>query len=240
MDFYTSFPYFLTVSLIVLAIWRKTPVAKGRTGERRVSRQLRRCRGYVVISDIMLRRNDGGTTQIDHVAVGPAGVYVIETKNYRAQVEGNRYDDTWYVGCNPVHNPIHQNYGHVCTLRELLGDDTVTFHSLVVFPDDNEVRVFAEEICSVSEMKAEIICCHDNELTADRIKDISARIKEANISSRKERRAHVHRVRIESGRLGLYGLLHICPDCGKHLSSFTRGGLKHLYCKSCGYKQHRR
>lgn len=237
MDFYTSFPYFLTFSLIALALWRKMPVSKGRAGERRVARMLRRCKGYVVLNDIMLRRDDGGTTQIDHIAVGPAGVYVIETKNYRGLVEGDKYNDTWYVDGIEIHNPVHQNYGHICALKELLCDDTIPYLSLVVFPDGTDLEVRGDGVCSVSEMKAEIICCHDRILAKDRIDDIARTISGANITSRKERRAHVRRVRIENGRLGLYGLLHICPECGKHMSTFVRGGRKYLYCKSCTFNQ---
>jgi hypothetical protein len=70
--------------LLTLAGWRRRTAqrwALGADGERRVARRLRRLqrRGWVVLHDV-----DRGRGNVDHIAIGPGGVFTIETKLTRA------------------------------------------------------------------------------------------------------------------------------------------------------------
>ena len=38
---------------------------------------------YKVLNDVMVRTQNGKTSQIDHIVVSAYGIFVIETKNYR-------------------------------------------------------------------------------------------------------------------------------------------------------------
>lgn len=58
--------------------------AKGAAGERATGRELRRLpEGYRVVPDVRL---PGSRANIDHVVIGPTGVFTIETKNYASRV----------------------------------------------------------------------------------------------------------------------------------------------------------
>ena len=78
---------------------------------------------YIVFNDIMIK-NEKGTHQIDHIVLSNYGIFVIEMKNYYGLIKGKEYDNKWcqYLGKNKNYflNSIHQNYGHIKTLSELL------------------------------------------------------------------------------------------------------------------------
>jgi Nuclease-related domain len=61
--------------------------AKGAKGERRVARRLDSLDGIVALHD---RRIPRSKANIDHIAIGPNGVYVIDTKRYTGRVELRR------------------------------------------------------------------------------------------------------------------------------------------------------
>lgn len=63
----------------------------GAAGERRVGEVLDACDGVLVLHD---RHKRGSKANIDHIAVGPAGVYVIDAKKYEGAVE-QRNKGTW-------------------------------------------------------------------------------------------------------------------------------------------------
>lgn len=205
--------------------------------ERRVGRKLRplRRKDYVIFHDVMLRGADGRTSQIDHIAVGPGGVFVIETKNRRGVIKGNDRDRKWTAGKSEFQNPVSQNRKHVSTLGEVLADDTLTFVSMVVFPDGTDFRgVNSKEVYSRSEMTPEIRYRHPV-LPAERVREIADAIKAANITSRKVRREHVRRLRRKYHHEKLCLMLRICPECGKRLRPYVRNDSREYLCMHCGY-----
>lgn len=56
---------------------------KGAEGERRTGGSLQKLPDYSVLHD---RKIPGSRANIDHIAIGPGGVFVIETKNYSGKV----------------------------------------------------------------------------------------------------------------------------------------------------------
>lgn len=56
---------------------------KGAEGERRTATSLWKLTGYTVLHD---RKIPGSRANIDHVVIGPGGVFVVETKNYSGKV----------------------------------------------------------------------------------------------------------------------------------------------------------
>ena len=69
---------------VATELWGRRPSteawAVGARGERAVATRLARARSVIVLHD---RRPRGSSANIDHIAVGPAGVYVIDTKTCR-------------------------------------------------------------------------------------------------------------------------------------------------------------
>ena len=128
---------FTTTAVAVLAwalfIYKASRVKKkarglklGRDGERAVAECLDTLRedGYRLLHDVV-----GGSFNLDHVLIGPAGVFTVETKtaskpskgDARVRVEG----ETIRVGAyEPDRNPITQAKAQAGWLRELLEDTT--------------------------------------------------------------------------------------------------------------------
>ncbi|HEV8116278.1 MAG TPA: nuclease-related domain-containing protein [Acidimicrobiales bacterium] len=59
--------------------------AIGAVGERRVGEALRSCEGVHVLHDRLMPHS---RANIDHIAVAPSGVYVIDAKRYEGNVGG--------------------------------------------------------------------------------------------------------------------------------------------------------
>jgi hypothetical protein len=95
---------------------------KGAAGERTVARVLNRL-GKAALHDIMLPDGRGDLTQIDHLVLTPAGLLVVETKNYAGQVLGQPQDKTWTQRLGQqrftFQNPLRQNYLHLQALKAL-------------------------------------------------------------------------------------------------------------------------
>jgi hypothetical protein len=95
----------LTASLVVVGVvgWRLRYRAsaeasawrKGARGERRTARRLRRLvrRGYVVFHDLAM---PGSRGNIDHLLIGPTGVFVIDSKQYTGRVERTPDGHVWH------------------------------------------------------------------------------------------------------------------------------------------------
>jgi hypothetical protein len=96
------------VGLIIVKYgWSKRRIwSKGAKGEKIVAKKLKKLpKKYTAIRDVKIP-NLGG--DIDHVVVGPTGIYVIETKNYKPTYIPD--EDCWYhtSGRKSPQNPAKQ------------------------------------------------------------------------------------------------------------------------------------
>jgi hypothetical protein len=123
------------VALVVSAgaayrVWRSFPelqaLREGRDGERAVGEYLERLRadGYRAFHDVI-----GDGFNIDHVLVGPAGVFTVETKTYsktRGVEPKIRFDGEviTVAGFEPDRNPIVQARAQAAWLRAILQEST--------------------------------------------------------------------------------------------------------------------
>ncbi len=106
----------------------------GAIGEAAVSRNLRRYCAEVA-DDLILPDGRDGLTQVDHLALTPAGLVVVETKNYGGLMLGQARDRTW-TQCigrqrHKLQNPLRQNHGHIKAVEALAAGVPVS--GLVVF-----------------------------------------------------------------------------------------------------------
>lgn len=88
---------------------------KGINGETAISRALRRLpAAWYYLNNVVLQSGFQEYAQIDHVAVGPTGVYAVETKNWSGALQGNR--DVWRRkqggGWKKVGSPSTQSKWH--------------------------------------------------------------------------------------------------------------------------------
>ena len=135
-------------------IKRWTP---GDRGEYSVMGQLSRLdnKQYFVINDLLFRKSNGATIQIDHIVVSPYGVFVIETKNISGYIYGTEKANQWlrrWKGYSlggiytqnelSFDNPIKQNKIHIDALSERLGVGMqIPYYSIIAFSPEATLQV---------------------------------------------------------------------------------------------------
>ena len=136
------------------AVWQ-APAPKANAGERLVRSVLtRRYRDWPLLNGVLLPAG-GGTTQIDHILVSPAGVFVIETKDMNGWIFASPGHQRWtqtfmagrwsrLVGIKshrfPFYNPLLQNEGHARALVRLGVVHPREIRSVAVFVGDAELK----------------------------------------------------------------------------------------------------
>lgn len=110
---------------ICKALPRLRALKLGRDGEKAVGQFLERLRerGYHVFHDVI-----GDKFNLDHVVIGPAGVFAVETKTHTKPSEDARivFDGgaIRIAGFEPDRDPVIQAKAQASWLRELLAEST--------------------------------------------------------------------------------------------------------------------
>lgn len=98
---------------------------------------------YTRLYDVTLPVS-GSTTQIDHILLSRFGIFVVETKAYSGWIFGSAKDAMWTQAFGRtkfrIPNPLRQNYGHVCALRELLALPEEAFQSVVALVGECKLK----------------------------------------------------------------------------------------------------
>lgn len=122
----------------IILLLRLLP-SKGKVWELRVGSILKKLPvdRYKIINNLLLTSN-GYSMQIDHIVISIYGIFVIETKFYQGWIYGGKNSEYWtqniYGNKYQLHNPIHQNQGHIRALKFLLKDyGNIPFISIVAF-----------------------------------------------------------------------------------------------------------
>ena len=124
-------------------VWRVRPrlraLRQGMEGERAVGQFLERLRerGYQIFHDVI-----GNGFNLDHVLIGPAGVFTIETKTWSKPLKGDARGicegDSLRIGSlEPDRNPIIQARAQAAWLQQLLSDSTgkkYAVRPVILFP----------------------------------------------------------------------------------------------------------
>ncbi len=136
----------ITVAILIFVGWKLAGLRQrfrllrqGRDGERAVGQFLERLRedGYRVLHDLV-----GEGFNVDHVLIGPAGVFAIETKTISKPARGPAeivYDGNQVLidGFAPERDPIVQGKAQARWLRELIEESTgrrCEVRAIVVYP----------------------------------------------------------------------------------------------------------
>lgn len=142
-------PVAFTVSAVVVAgfaawrVWKTRPqvhaLKQGIEGEKAVGQFLERLResGYQVFHDLI-----GTGFNVDHVLIGPAGVFTVETKTWSKPCRGEsriKFDGEQLTaaGREPERNPVVQARAQAGWLKGLLAESTgrpFEVFPVVVFP----------------------------------------------------------------------------------------------------------
>lgn len=147
----------LTIVLVVLAIYLKSPEVKGRRSEQAVARKLEFKSfwkyGGKTLTNVYIPKKSGGTTEIDVLYITSKGLFVLENKNYAGYIFGSESNNNWtvtlYAGKTSYggkklekykfYNPIWQNRSHIKHLKSFLNSDIKTF-SFITFSDRGSLK----------------------------------------------------------------------------------------------------
>jgi hypothetical protein len=150
--------WFLPALVAVAALKALLPRFSGWAGEMQVGARLNRLFPEVR-HDLILPDGRGGLTQIDHLALTPAGLLVVETKTYSGSILGQSNESTWTQALgrqrHRFQNPLRQNFAHVRAIEALVPDvpveGRVVFAGKARFP-----KGMPEGVCHASELRDEL------------------------------------------------------------------------------------
>ena len=212
----------MIILCILMEVYSKKFI--GMAGEFWVKRELKKLsKEYLVINDVMVKTNDNSTHQIDHVVISKYGIFVIETKQYNGYIKGNDYDKRWMIKSGKkkfyVNNPLHQNYGHVKSLEEILNLSEEKFISLVCISSRARVSVKSNNVVRIYELIDKIYSYQ--EVIINNEEEIYESINNLNIIDKKQRKEHVRNAKkIKNSKDESFK--NKCPKCGGEL--VTRNG----------------
>ena len=169
---------------------------------------------YKVLSDVMLYINNK-ITITDYIIVSIYGIFVIEAKEYKGKITGDRYGKYWdridkkdsYI------NPINQNNVIIKILSNLLNIEETKFINIVCILNDNKKIDIKND--------GEII---DKELVIDKILSYKEKIidnpdelymivSKNNVVNEQIRKKYYKILKNMKDDFGKY----VCPRCGNRL-----------------------
>lgn len=212
---------------------------KGRVGEKQVSRLLQTLdpETHILLNDLYIPKGNGQTSQVDHVLISPKGIFVIETKNYNGWISGAENSPTWtaikYKHRFYFPNPIWQNYGHIKSIQEYLGDTAagIPFYSVVVFCHNATMKVKQPirdaDVVHIRNLLPLVASKQTEEpITKFRQEKIKLLLSKLYIQDRQERKIqnqnHIRQIKGNLEERKLQVANNICPRCGGRL--ITRMG----------------
>lgn len=210
-------PIYLSIIIlgILSAIFYKKIV--GKAGEYHVKNELKKLPNekYLVLNDVMIESNNI-TYQIDHIVVSKFGIFVIETKQYNGYIVGSEYDKKWKQNNKfYINNPIHQNYGHVKALENLLHLDSNKFISIICIPSTTKLKVKSKSyVLRIYELN-NIILSHKEKIL-DNYNEIYKIIENSNIVEKEKRKEHIKYAN-EIKNSKVMNDKNTCPQCGGKL-----------------------
>ena len=165
----------------------------GKAGEYGTKKELKKLgKEYLIINDLMIRTEDNRTHQIDHVVISKYGIFVIETKQYDGYITGNDYDKKWCMkaGKNKlyINNPVHQNYGHIKALQEVLKLNEKNFISIICISGNAKLKIKSNKVVEVNDI-IDKIKSYQN-ILIDNYEEIYNELRNINIADRKQRNKH--------------------------------------------------
>lgn len=219
----------LIIILIVARIVLRLPAVKGFIGEFAVRIVLNNLskEEYVILNDIMIPI-EGKTTQIDHIVISLYGIFVIETKNFKGWILGKEKDRQWtqviFKRKERFQNPVHQNYGHIRALEDLLAGDyerelvsIISFGSRATLKD---VQILSPNVKVINrtQLLGTIRSYQQPVLTQHELQKLVHTIETASVSKNKgAKKAHVQSIKSTQTQARESIKANKCPKCGGDL-----------------------
>lgn len=214
-----SWLFFLTSILFYL----NRRFINGKAGEFWTKKELKKLNDeYKTINNILIETNDGKTHQIDHVVISKYGIFVIETKHFNATLQGDDYVKNWtyktFKKIEYIKNPIHQNYGHVQALKELLNIEEDKLISIVCITSNAKARIKSDKVVSIVSLLDKIKSY--NIIKIDNEEELYNKIKLLNIEDKQKRKQHIIEAKTFKEKTEIENK-NKCPLCGSYLVGRT-------------------
>lgn len=217
---------FIIIGITLVIAWIfKQPAVKGKFGEWVVALCLKLGldkNKYRILNNVMIPDDVGGTTQIDHIVLSPFGIFVIETKNMKGWIFGDRKSEKWtqqiFKCKNQFQNPFRQNYKHIMCLAELTGLQKENFTHIIVFVGDCQIKTrdkLPESLVTGGVSLLNFIKAFSaKKFTFDDLDDLQNAIVTGRISNTfQNKKAHVAHVK-EIIETKAQPVEPVCPKCG--------------------------
>lgn len=211
--------------LLLVVLFVKSSFGKGLIGETLLNVAIKirlDKKKYQLLHDVTLQTEDG-TTQIDHIIVSQYGVFVIETKNIKGWIFGNKNQKLWtqniYKKKHTFQNPLHQNYKHIKTLEKLLGIQGSKIFSVVVFVGDATFKTKMPDNVVYPRGLFRLIDSHHEILFTPReMWRIVEDIEDGRLSKGfKTHREHVSNIKTNMNTKNILNNALVCPRCSSSL-----------------------
>lgn len=130
---------------------------------------------YFLFNNIIIKSKGNTSAQIDHIIVSKFGIFVLESKDLSGWIFGDKNGNNWTQSMPRARkykfqNPIHQNYGHVMALKELMPFAKDNFYNVVVFTGNAEIKTERiENVLYLNELIDYIKKYNQEKLTEDEI-----------------------------------------------------------------------
>ena len=219
-----STPLITVITIILFTLLLKILPSKGTIGEKRVAHILKKLPEdkYKVINNFLIP-NNGHTTQIDHIVISIYGIFVIETKTYKGQIYGGENSEYWtqniYGNKYQFRNPIHQNYGHIKAIKNILSEyPSIPYISIIAFSREANLNTSSSTPVIYWNQIRVVIAQFENRIMTERqVELITNLLLASNIDSRETRKEHVKSVKSNIRKRNETINSGICPRCGGHL-----------------------
>jgi len=190
----------ITLVILILLIIKGRKKGKQNQGEIEVNNILMQIKGYKLLQDIMLKK-ENGTTQIDHILVGKKGIFVIETKDFNGKIIGDEDSKFWIQKLggkeNHFYSPIKQNYGHVKAIEAVIKRKNIC-SSLIVFTNKSNIKEVKTDtsVIQVKTLKKYIRKYKSNiKLSKSEIDEIYKKLNKKDINSSIAIKRHIKRIK---------------------------------------------
>lgn len=207
------------ILLILVTVFYKK--IRGFMGEFWVKQELKKLPKdkYIILNDIMIKSSKG-THQIDHIIISKYGIFVVEMKNYYGLITGEEHQNKWtqHLGKNKYYfnNPIHQNYGHIKALEELLNLREDKFISIICISNQAKLKVKAKNVTQL-DFISDLIKSYNNEIIIEDLSKIKNKIEQNNITDKEIRKSHIKNIKNTVKENNDKEKNMICPKCGGKL-----------------------
>ena len=207
------------ILLILVTIFYKR--IRGFMGEFWVKQELKKLPKDkdIILNDIMIKSSKG-THQIDYIIISKYGIFVVEMKNYYGLITGEEHQNKWiqHLGKNKYYfnNPIHQNYGHIKALEELLNFSEDKFISIICISNQAKIKVKAKNVTQLDFVN-DLIKSYNNEIIIEDLSKIKNKIEQNNITDKEIRKSHIKNIKNTVKENNDKEKNMICPKCGGNL-----------------------